>query len=281
MTRTRPGTVLALALSTHPGPGLGVTVVTAVLGIGVGLEPWRVAVLALAMLSGQCSVGLSNDWIDAQRDIAVGRTDKPIARGWVSASSVRSAAFVTAALAMALTVPLGLVALAVHTLFIASAWSYNLGLKKTALSVLPYIVSFGSLPLLATTALSPPTGAAWWALAAGALLGVSAHVANVLPDLADDAATGVRGMPHRLGMRACGLLIAGSLAAASALIVFGAGVAPSVLEWVALAATVILAALCAWLAITRPPTRVLFQLIIAAAIIDVVMLALSGSRVIA
>lgn len=278
MTRKQPGTLLALALSTHPGPGIAVSVVTGVLGFGVGLETWRVALLTLAMLAGQCSVGLSNDWIDAERDTAVGRTDKPVARGWVTARAVRTAAFVTAALALVLTIPLGPVALGVHTLFIVSGWSYNLGLKKTVLSVAPYIVSFGSLPLLATAALPQPSGAAWWALGAGALLGVAAHVANVLPDLADDAATGVRGMPHRLGVRASGLVIAGSLAAASALIVFGAGARPTVFDYAALAVTLALAATCAVLAITRPPTRLLFQLIIATALVDVVLLALSGSR---
>ena len=36
---------------------------------------------------------------------------------------------------------------------------------------------------------------------AGALLGVGAHLVNALPDLADDEATGVRGLPHRLGPR--------------------------------------------------------------------------------
>jgi len=281
MPRTQPSTAVALALSTHPGPGLAVSVVTALLGLGVGLEPWRIALLALAMLAGQCSVGLSNDWIDAARDTAVGRADKPVARGWVSAEAVRTAAFATAALALVLTIPLGGVALAVHTLFIASAWAYNLGLKKTVFSVVPYIVSFGSLPLLATTALPQPSTAPWWGLGAGALLGVSAHIANVLPDLADDAATGVRGMPHRLGRRASGLLIAGSLAAASALIAFGHRVAPSALEWTALAVTFALAVAAAVLATTRPPTRLLFQLIIAAALINVVMLALSGERLIA
>ena len=47
-----------------------------------------------------------------------------------------------------------------------------------------------------TDVLPPP-----WVPVAGALLGVGAHLVNALPDLADDAATGVRGLPHRLGAR--------------------------------------------------------------------------------
>ena len=281
MPRSAPPTAVALALSTHPGPTVAVTLVTAVLGIGAGLDAGRIALVTLAVLANQVSVGLSNDWIDARRDAAVGRLDKPIARGWISAATVRAASAVTVVIAVLLTLPLGWGATLVHVVFIASAWSYNLWLKRTPFSVLPFVVSFGLLPALVTLSGVPPVPAAWWALGAGALLGVAAHVANVLPDLADDAATGVRGMPHRLGVRASGLVIAGSLAAASALIVFGAGARPTGSDYAALAVTLALAATCALLAITRPPTRLLFQLIIAAALVDVVLLALSGSRLVA
>ncbi|HEY9478393.1 MAG TPA: 1,4-dihydroxy-2-naphthoate prenyltransferase, partial [Microbacteriaceae bacterium] len=64
---------LPLVRSAHPGPSLVVTAVTVILGWGVGLEPARLALLGLAMLIGQFSVGLSNDWLDAARDAAAGR----------------------------------------------------------------------------------------------------------------------------------------------------------------------------------------------------------------
>ncbi|MES1212758.1 MAG: UbiA family prenyltransferase, partial [Leifsonia sp.] len=104
----------ALARSAHPGPTLAVTAVAVLLGVAVGLEPWRVALLGLAMLFDQLSVGLSNDWIDADRDRAVGRTDKPVARGDIAAGAVRAAAWVCAAAALLLTLPLGLAATAAH-----------------------------------------------------------------------------------------------------------------------------------------------------------------------
>jgi len=264
-----------LALSTHPGPAVAVTAVTAILGIGVGMDAWRIVALALAMLLGQASVGLSNDWIDAERDRAVGRTDKPVALGLISVSTVRTAAFVTAALALGLTAVLGFPALAVHAVFILSAWSYNLGLKKTAISVLPYLVSFGLLPLLVTASLNPARAAQWWAIGAGALLGASAHFANVLPDLSDDERTGVRGLPHRLGLRASGVVVAVALAAASILL------ARTPLLWVGFAIALALAVVSGWLALTRPATRLLFRLIIGAALVDVAMLALSGASLLA
>jgi len=274
-------TVVSLARSTHPGPAIAVTVVTVVLAIGAGLEPWRTVVLGVAMLAGQASVGLSNDWIDADRDRAVGRSDKPVALGLVSRSAARAAAFATAGLAIVLTVPLGWVAVVVHALFIISAWLYNVGLKRTALSVLPYIVSFGLLPLLVTVSASEPRFAAAWALGAGALLGVSAHFANVLPDLDDDASTGVRGLPHRIGLRVSGLVVALALVVASALVVFGAGLdltdAVGIVRLVGFVVTLGLAVVCAALALRGHATRLLFQLIIAAALIDVTLLALAGA----
>ena len=267
----------ALALSTHPGPGVAVSVIAVILGFGVGLEWWRLVLLGLAFLANQASVGLSNDWIDADRDRAVGRQDKPVANGRIAATAVRNAAFVTAVLAIALTVPLGWEATAVHAAFIVSAWSYNAGLKGTVLSVAPYVVSFGLLPLVVTLSLPEPALASPWAMLAGALLGVSAHFANVLPDLDDDRATGVRGLAHRAGPRTAGLVIAGALAGASLSIVLGLG-DPQPYGWAGLALSVALAVACAVLVLTGRSTRLIFRLIIAGALIDVVLLALSGAR---
>lgn len=254
--------------------------IAVILGIGVGLEPWRVVALGLAFLANQVSVGLSNDWIDAERDRAVGRTDKPVATGEIAAGTVRNAAFVAAALAIGLTVPLGWPATLAHAAFIVSAWAYNLGLKSTPLSVLPYIVSFGLLPLVVTLALPHPTGCSPFALLAGALLGVAAHFANVLPDLDDDRATGVRGLPHRFGPRGSGLVIAVALAGAACSIVLGLGAAP-LYSYVGLGLGILLAAGCAVLVLRGRSSRLIFRLIIAGALLDVVLLALSGARILA
>ncbi|HXD60831.1 MAG TPA: UbiA family prenyltransferase [Lacisediminihabitans sp.] len=273
--------IVSLLLSTHPGPAVAVTVVAVVLGIAVGLEPWRIAVLGLAVLSNQFSVGLSNDWLDAERDAAVGRPDKPVARGWVTAHAVRAAAFATAAAAIVLTLPLGLPATLAHAVFILSAWAYNLGLKGTALSVLPYILSFALLPLIATLALPTPAMAAGWAMALGALLGVAAHFANVLPDLDDDRATGVRGLPHRLGGRASGIMTYLVLAAASVVALLGPGGQIDWLRLIGLALGLAIAAAGITLVFTRPLGRLHFQLIIAAALLNVLQLALAGQHLLA
>lgn len=265
---------VALAMSTHPGPAVAVTIVSAALAIGAGLEPWRVALVTVAVLANQASVGLSNDWIDAERDAAVGRTDKPVAAGRISARAVRNASVICAVLAIVLTIPLGWPATVAHTLFIASAWSYNVGLKKTIFSVLPYIVSFGILPAIVTLSAAEPRLPAPWTFVTGAALGIAAHFANVLPDLEDDKATGVRGLPHRFGRRGAAAATYIVLGGATIAAFLGLGASP-----LAIAALVINGFITAiGLALAGTPTRLHFRLIIAAALVTVTTLALAGDR---
>jgi 4-hydroxybenzoate polyprenyltransferase len=273
---TMPSKPVALALSTHPGPAVAVTAITVVLGVGVGLEPWRLLVLGAAMLFNQLSVGLSNDWIDADRDRAVQRSDKPVARGWISASAVRTAAWTTAGLSIAVSLPLGIAAAGANAIFIASAWTYNAGLKNSWFSVAPYIVSFGILPAIVTLSRSTPAFAAPWALATGAALGIAAHFANVLPDLDDDRVTGVRGLPHRLGRRAASVAAYIVLAAAAVVAFIGVGGIRFPLGLSALVANGLIAIVGITLA--ARPTRWHFRLIILAAIVDVALLAFAGDR---
>src|SRR5690606_29286146 len=98
-------------------------------------------------------------------------------------------------------------------------------------SWLPYAVSFGLLPIFVVLAHSPDAATSGWAVAAAALLGLGAHVANTLPDLEDDRRTGVRGLPHRIGPAAARLLAPLVLAAATAVVVFGPDREPGLTEW--------------------------------------------------
>jgi 4-hydroxybenzoate polyprenyltransferase len=274
----------ALARSTHPGPGLAVTVVALLLGVAVGLEPWRVVLLGVALLFDQASVGLSNDWIDADRDRAVGRTDKPVARGEITAGAVRTAAWISAAAALLLTLPLGLAATAAHAIALASAWAYNAVLKNSPVSVLPYALSFGLLPAIASLARPVPALPAWWVFVAGALLGVAAHFANVLPDLDDDRRTGIRGLPHRLGLKVSieitwAALLLGAVAVTVGVASGSAGVPAFAIVGLLISLTIAVIGLV--LALRRGVGRWLFRLVIAAALVDVAMLVLAGTRMLA
>ena len=269
--------------ASHPGPAVAVTFVTVILAAGVGVDTARIVLVGAAMLAGQLSIGWSNDWIDADRDVAVARADKPIASGLVSRSAVRGAAIAAVVVAVPLSLLLGPLAALVNIIGIASGWSYNAWLKRTPASGVPYLVTFGTLPLFVTLSLSEPRPAAWWAIVVGALLGFGAHFANVLPDLDDDARTGVRGLPHILGRRPSSVVAFASLAIASLVASIGIGSAAPGLILVAvigLVAGVVIAVAGIILALTRPPTRLLFQLIIASAVVDVVLLTTAGSSLV-
>ncbi|MCU1673210.1 MAG: rane protein, partial [Frankiales bacterium] len=188
----------ALVDACHPEPTAAVTAVVTALAVSAGRGAGAV-VVAAAFLSGQLSVGWSNDWIDADRDRRTGRPDKPVQRGEVTPHQLRTAALVAVAACMPLSLLMGVRAGLAHLLAVAAAWAYNARLKSTVLSWVPYALAFGLIPSIITLGLDGSPWAPWWATAAGALLGVGAHLANVLPDLEDDVATGVRGLPHRLG----------------------------------------------------------------------------------
>ncbi|ALU97654.1 hypothetical protein WQO_32505 [Streptomyces globisporus C-1027] len=217
----RGGWVLGLTLACHPGPALAVTALACVLALGSGLGGPRSALVTAAVLTGQLSVGWCNDAYDARRDARAGRPGKPAADGTVGAGAVWAAAAVALAVCVPLSLGCGVLAGTVHLAAVAAAWLYNLRLKATALSWLPYVAGFGALP--AAVALSAPGGPAprWWTAAAGALLGFAAHLADTLPDIAEDRAAGIRGLPHRLGDRGTRLLLPLPLLGATAVLAFG------------------------------------------------------------
>ncbi|MFB7892138.1 UbiA family prenyltransferase [Microbacterium sp. NPDC056044] len=278
-------TVRALWGSSHPGPTLVVTALALALGIATGLELWRLALLTVSVFAGQLSVGISNDALDVARDRAVGRADKPIARGDVSVRVAWFAALGLLALALVLSAPLGWRMLAAHALALGSAWAYNAGLKSTAWSIVPFLVSFGIFPSLATLSAPDPSFAAWWAWVAGASLGAAVHLTNVLPDLDDDARTGVRGLPHRMGPRAAAIVAALAVVGGALAVLLGAAggdlSAVSPVSWVFFAAVVLVAAVTAWRAVSRPPTRALFRLVMLAALLLAAQLVASGSAFVA
>jgi 4-hydroxybenzoate polyprenyltransferase len=267
--------------SSHPGPTLVVTTLALALGLAIGLEPWRLVLLTTAVLFGQLSVGISNDAFEAERDRAVGRTDKPLARGDVSVAAAWVAASLCLALALVLSAPLGWRMLAAHAVTIGSAWAYNAGLKSGPFSVVPFIVSFGLFPSLATLSAPDPAFAAGWAWIAGAALGVAVHLTNVLPDLDDDARTGVRGLPHRLGPRASAVIAAAAVLAGAVAVLLGtsggalAGV--SVISWILFGAVVVVAVSTVVRALVRPPARILFRLVMLAALLLAAQLVASGA----
>ena len=110
----------------------------------------------------------------------------------------------------------------------------------------------------------------------GGLLGVAAHLANVLPDLQDDTATGVRGLPHRLGAKATALTGAGLLLVVSAVILFGPRGQPGPWRWAGFATASLVAGTAAAGAYRDPSSRLFFLATILIAVLDLTFFALSG-----
>lgn len=271
--------------STHPGPTVVVTALALALGVSIGLEPWRLALLTSAVFCGQLSVGLSNDVLDAPRDRAVGRADKPIARGELSVGAAGASALILLAVALGLSAPLGWRMLAAHAVFLGASWAYNAGLKATAASIAPFLVGFGIFPSLATLTSIPPVFAPAWAWVAGAALGAAVHLTNVLPDLDDDARTGVRGLPHRLGARLSAVLAGLSVIAGAVAVLFGAAGGQlgdvGAVSWAFFLAVVLVAAITGVRAAVRAPSRAVFRLVMLAGLLLAAQLVVAGPALLA
>lgn len=242
----RLGQLAGLLLACHPGPALAVTLVGVLLAVSAGADAPTVTLIAAALLAGQLSIGWSNDAIDASRDAASGRRDKPVAQSRVPRRVVAACAGVAAVVTVPLSFALGAWSGVTHVLCVASAWSYNLGVKSTAWSWVPFAFSFGLLPAVVTFALPGHPWPAWWVVLAGALLGVGAHLVNVLPDLEQDDATGIRGAAHRLGGRATAVLAPVVLFAGAVVVVFGPPGANGPRGWAALVVSATLCVVAAW-----------------------------------
>jgi heme o synthase len=212
--------------------------------------------------------------LDAERDVAVARTDKPVAAGAISARTVGVATALAVVACVPLSLASGLLAGVVHLVAVGAGWAYDLGMKSTVLSVLPYVVCFGLLPVFVVLGLPGAPAPPWWLPMAGALLGAGAHFANVLPDLDDDAATGVRGLPHRLGAAGSRAAAALLLLAATVVLALNAPL-PAVVTWgVPVLAVVILAA--GFRAGRAPGSRAPFRAVLVVAAVAVVLLVASG-----
>ncbi len=229
----------------------------------------------MAVLAGQLSVGWCNDAADAARDTATGQARKPIVIGLVAARTVRSAATVALLLAVPLSLLSGLAAATVHLIAVAAAWAYNLRLKSTLLSWAPYTLAFGLVPLFVALGQPGHELPPWWLTAAAALLGLAAHLANVLPDIAADLTTGVRGLPQRLGVARVRALAPVPSLLAVALLVLAPPGPPEIPGWSALTAATALT-VTGW-ALGARHARLPFATVVGVAAIGVLLLLAQGS----
>jgi 4-hydroxybenzoate polyprenyltransferase len=265
--------VRALIITSHPGPSLAVTALTTLLAAEAAPHGIGPVLTAPALLAGKLSIGWSNDACDASGDAAAGRTDKPLVRGDISLRAVWSAACVAAAAGLAMALAIGPLTGAVYALAIGTGWAYNLGLKSSLASGVTYLLGFGLMPAYAASTLPAHPAPHWPITIAAALLGLGAHFANVLPDLAADRVAGVGGLPQRVAarwgpaaVRAAALVL---LLTATALLLVGA-----TRRWMAIAGLVL--ALLLAVVSARGKGRVPFLAAIGIAAVDIVVFAAGG-----
>jgi 4-hydroxybenzoate polyprenyltransferase len=251
---------------------LAVASFSGLLAIGLGLPPERSGLIFIGVLLQQISVGLSNDWIDYDRDKTANRTDKPTVSGVVIVSSLRTGSLSAAALAIVTSITMGNSALLVMLLMLIAGWSYNLGLKLNWASAIPYAVGFGTIPIFIGMAATEPFWVEPWLVMAAALLGVSAHFGNVLPDMEADKLTRVRALPHLMGQRLSAVVISLSALGATLLVVNQSSNLPAAAGAVGLSATVILVGIASLLSLRKQPPRAAFYLLILASLVNVILL---------
>jgi 4-hydroxybenzoate polyprenyltransferase len=223
----------------HPAPALAVTLLAAVLGailLTQAGQPLGIRLLlTVAAVGGsQIATGALNDLVDQARDTASGRREKPLAAGAISRRGAAAVALFGVALQLAASIPLGAVATVLGLTAVASAVAYDLWLSRTPLSPIPYLISFGLLPLWIVAGLGVDAGRVLPAVPLAALLAGAAHLANTLRDFDADAAAGSRSLAQLLGRGgtqrlAVACLAAVGLGVGAALLIGGASPVPLLL----------------------------------------------------
>jgi len=200
----------ALAKASHFGPTLIVTTISWFFAAHYWWEG-PAYVIAFGVFTGQLVVGWSNDLYDYEDDLKHNRQNKALVSGAITRSYLTKwlrfmfpFSFVANLLG-----PLGFKGGLVYMFGISMGVAYNFYFKFNVFSWLPYALAFAALPscIAISKDINPPV----WMWLGGALLGSAAHFINVIKDMDQDRASGIGGLPQRLGKR-------NSIAAAAALI---------------------------------------------------------------
>jgi 4-hydroxybenzoate polyprenyltransferase len=191
-------TFKALLVAAHFQPTIFVTAVSFLLARELWWEG-PAYIIAVGVFFGQLVVGFTNDLNDFADDKKHRRLEKPLVAGTITEKQLRKGIWVALVLAIVINLfgPLGIKGGLIYLFGIGCGVAYNFYLKATPLSPLPYFLAFAALPasIVVATNRTPPL----WLLAAGALLGVAAHFANVIKDLKEDVESGIRGLPQIIG----------------------------------------------------------------------------------
>ena len=260
--------------ATHLGPSVLVSAVTATLAWqgGRGSATWWVLTAALA---GQFSVGWSNDFFDADRDRRAGRNEKPVVAGWVTSRQLAVASVLALLCCVVLSCQSGAMAATVHLVAVMSAISYNVVLKMTRASFLPYAISFALLPAFVTLGSTRHSWPHWWEMLAVGLIGTGAHFVNAVKDLEADARINQRGLAHEIGHRAS--LILGAACVSGGAVTLTLGMPAHRGTWWLLALVLMVCA--ASVRVGRSWPRTAWYLLCAAAVVSLILFVVGNAGI--
>jgi 4-hydroxybenzoate polyprenyltransferase len=207
----------------HPWPSLATTLAAIVFALALGIR-WgdpRVGAILVTVLMTQLSISTLNDWADRDRDAQANRP-KPLVIGHLSPWAAVGLAGLSGVLVLPGALGFGWTAGVVLIGGLAAGWAYDLWLKPTPLSFVPFAIAFPLLPTWVGLVSGRPLSQFVWVIVGGAFLAVAVHLGDSLPDLAIDARTGVRSLAVTLGLErsirtitAC--MVAGGLVVVTAL----------------------------------------------------------------
>ncbi len=205
--------IRGLLKASHFGPTL---IVTSISWFFARYYWWEGPALFIAfgVFTGQLVDGWSNDLYDYEDDLKHNRVKKPLVSGAISRQYLTKwlCFMVPFSFIANLLGPLGFKGGLVYMFGISMGVAYNFYFKYNIFSWLPYALAFAALPSCVAISkdITPPT----WMWLGGAIFGTAAHFINVIKDLDQDRASGIGGLPQRIGKR-------NSIVAAAFLIALG------------------------------------------------------------
>lgn len=171
----------------------------------------RVALIVAAIVGSQAAVGVVNDLRDRDLD-AIAKPSKPLIAGRASVAGAYVLGALALVVALVAGVALGVRSLALVVAMTAAGLVYDLWLKRTAFSALPYVLGLPILPIWAWICVRGAPPRLWFTYPLGVLIGFGLHLANALPDAERDAEGGIRGIVQVVGKRTARALCIGSFA---------------------------------------------------------------------
>jgi 4-hydroxybenzoate polyprenyltransferase len=191
----------AWSIAAHAFPLAAVMALTALIAFVSGEgkpDGSRLVALLVAMLASQLAIGWSNDYLDREAD-AVHQPWKPIARGEIDTEKMPVAIIGALIVSFLAGVTLGWVPVLLLIVGTSAGLAYNLWLKASRFSALPYLVALGVLPPFVWTALDVYEDDFLGLYLVATPLALAAHLANVLPDVESDRAQGRQTLAVALG----------------------------------------------------------------------------------